>query len=45
VDTARFDGSKREEALMWPVDEVDDGEEPPVPDFIATEAGIGAHSV
>jgi hypothetical protein len=23
---------------MWPVDEVDDGEEPPVPDFIATEA-------
>jgi hypothetical protein len=28
---------------MWPVDEVDDGEEPPVPDFIATEARIGAH--
>jgi hypothetical protein len=43
VDTARFDGSRREEVLMWPVDEVDDGEEPPVPDFIATEARIGAH--
>jgi hypothetical protein len=28
---------------MWPVDEVDDGAEPPVPDFIATEARIGAH--
>jgi acetylornithine/succinyldiaminopimelate/putrescine aminotransferase len=28
---------------MWPVDEVDDGEEPPVSDFIATEARIGAH--
>jgi hypothetical protein len=28
---------------MWPVDEVDDGEEPPVPDFMATEARIGAH--
>jgi hypothetical protein len=28
---------------MWPVDEVDDGEEPPVPDFIATEVRIGAH--
>jgi hypothetical protein len=26
---------------MWPVDEVDDGEEPPVPDFVATEARIG----
>jgi hypothetical protein len=30
---------------MWPVDGVDDGEEPPVPDFIATEARVGAHSV
>ncbi|ANW00929.1 hypothetical protein LMTR13_12865 [Bradyrhizobium icense] len=28
---------------MWPVDEVDDGEELPVPDFIATEVRIGAH--
>jgi hypothetical protein len=28
---------------MWPVDEVDDGAEPPVPDSIATEARIGAH--
>jgi ornithine--oxo-acid transaminase len=28
---------------MWPVDEADDGEDPPVPDFIATEARFGAH--
>jgi hypothetical protein len=30
---------------MWPVDEVDDGEEPAVPDFIATEPRICAHLV
>jgi ornithine--oxo-acid transaminase len=29
---------------MWPVDEADDGEDPPVPDFIATEARLGAHN-
>jgi ornithine--oxo-acid transaminase len=28
---------------MWPVDEADDGEDPPVPDF-ATEARFGAHN-
>jgi hypothetical protein len=38
VDAARFDGSRREEVLMWSVDEADDGEDPPVPDYIATEA-------
>jgi hypothetical protein len=32
VDTARFDGSRREEVLIWSVDEADDGEDPPVPD-------------
>jgi ornithine--oxo-acid transaminase len=29
---------------MWTVDEADDGEDPPVPDFIVTEARIGAHN-
>jgi ornithine--oxo-acid transaminase len=28
---------------MWPVDETDDSEDPPVPDFIATEARFGAY--
>jgi ornithine--oxo-acid transaminase len=28
---------------MWSVEEADDGEDPPVPDFIATEARFGAH--
>jgi hypothetical protein len=37
-------GSRREEVLMWSVDEVDDGEEPPVLYFIATEAHIGTHN-
>ena len=35
------DGKK---VLMWPVDEAEDGEDPPVPDFIATEARFGAHN-
>jgi hypothetical protein len=38
ADTTRFDGSRREEVLTRPVDEADDGENPPAPDFIATEA-------
>jgi ornithine--oxo-acid transaminase len=29
---------------MWPVDEADDDEDPPVPDFIATEARFGTHN-
>jgi ornithine--oxo-acid transaminase len=29
---------------MWPVDEADDGEDLPVPDFIAAEAHFGAHN-
>jgi hypothetical protein len=44
VDTARFDGSRREEVLTWSVDEADDGEDPPVPYFIATEARFDAHN-
>jgi 4-aminobutyrate aminotransferase-like enzyme len=44
VDTARFDGSRREEVRLWPVKEADDGEDPPIPYFIATEARFGAHT-